>query len=449
MVFVDVSEARRLLNKLLIFGALIVPFGSTFAQSKATQGIKIEVQGESLVLFQIAVPPAISLNGEADTRGLTESLTGTIRRDLKIAGYFNLISPDAYLSDPTKEGMKPRYKNWFNIGTQGLIKVGFAREGSRVRLDMRLYSIDGSKRVKLPPPYDETIEMPVDAAKIRLHTHGFVDEVINYYTKSPGFFRTRIIAVKRVNRGKELVMVSPDGLDETRITRSGGINMLPSLGKGRIYFTSFRDGGAHMFVKNGAKVRSFSARKGLNTGAAISPDGKYVAVTLSKDGNPEIYLLHPDTGEIIRRVTKNWAIDTSPAWSPDGKTLAFVSDRHGSPQIWVTNLESGQARRLTFQGDYNQTPDWSPRGDLIAFTARDERAVFDLFTVNVIDGSITRLTQNQGNNEEPSWSPDGRYLVFTSTRNGRSKLYISTPDGRIQNQISTGKGSYMTPNWER
>ena len=200
---------------------------------------------------------------------------------------------------------------------------------------------------------------------------------------------------------------------------------------------------------SGGKARSFAAYKGLNTGGVLSPDGQYVAATLSKDGNPELYLLHPDTGKIIKRLTRNWGIDTSPSWSPDGKRIAFVSNRHGSPQIWVMNADGTDPKRLTFQGDYNQTPDWNPRGNLIAFTARDERAVFDIFTVDVRTGAVTRLTQNQGNNEEPSWSPDGRFMAFTSTRSGKSKLYIMNDNGRYQTQISTGKGSYLTPCWAR
>ncbi len=52
-------------------------------------------------------------------------------------------------------------------------------------------------------------------------------------------------------------------------------------------------------------------------------------------------------------------------------------------------------KRITFQGNYNQTPDWSPRGDLIAFTARDERNAFDLFTIDVDTGKVNRLTQDR------------------------------------------------------
>ncbi len=436
--------------RTIVYLAILALSGVAWGQAPAGDGgFKFDVEQGELVLFQLAVPDAIDLGGEADTRGVTEALTGTIVRDLGIAGYFNLVDKASYLADPTKEGMKPKYKDWFNIGTQGLVKAGYRIAGDKVVVDLRLYSIDGSQQIALPAPYDGPVELPVDATKLRYHAHGFVNEVIKHYTKAPGFFLSRLVVVKRVNRGKELFMVSPDGLDETQLTRTGGINMLPSLSGGRIYFTSFRNGGAHLFVLSGGKAQAFAQFKGLNTGATMSPDGRHVAVTLSKDGNPEVYLLEAQSGKVVRRLTNSWGIDTSPSWSPDGSKIAFVSDRHGSPQIWVMGADGTGQRRLTFQGNYNQTPDWSPRGDKIVFTARDERNVFDLFAVSVNDGTIKRLTQNQGNNEEPSWSPDGRYLAFTSTRSGESKLYIMTADGRFQTMVSAGKGQYMTPSWGR
>jgi len=111
------------------------------------------------------------------------------------------------------------------------------------------------------------------------------------------------------------------------------------------------------------------------------------------------------------------------------------------------NADGSSPRRLTFQGNYNQTPDWSPRGDLIAFTARDERNAFDLFTVNVDTGKITRLTQDQANNEEPSFSPNGRLILFTSTRNGGNQLFVMTADGNNPVALPMEKGQYLTPDW--
>lgn len=434
---------RSLISALLLFVA-----APAFAQGEG-DGLKFDVTAGELVRFNLAVPDALNMGGPADTRGVTEALSGTVDRDLRIAGYFNLIDKKAYIADPTKEGMEPNYIDWLNIGTQGLVKAGYRIQGNEVVVDLRLYSVDGQRRITLPAPYDNAATVPLDPGKLRYHAHGFVNEVIRYFTKSPGFFNTRLVAVRQDGRAKELIMISPDGLDEARLTSTGGINMLPSLGGGRIYFTSFRNGGPHLFVLSGGKAKPFAAFKGLNTGAALSPDGRSVAVTLSKDGNPEIYLLDPTSGEVKQRLTENWGIDTSPSWSPDGSRIAFVSDRHGSPQVWVMNADGSGQKRLTFQGDYNQTPDWNPRGDRIAFTARDERNVFDIFTVTLADGAITRLTQNQGNNEEPTWSPDGRYLAFTSTRTGSSQLWIMTADGRVQNRVSTGKGGYITPFWGR
>ena len=56
------------------------------------------------------------------------------------------------------------------------------------------------------------------------------------------------------------------------------------------------------------------------------------------------------------------------------------------------SASGGGAKRVTFQGKYNQTPRWSPRTDKpqIAFTGRDERGVFDVFILDVKTGRIDR-----------------------------------------------------------
>lgn len=401
-----------------------------------------------IISFQMAVPDAFNQGGAADTRGVTEALSGTIARDLQITGYFNLVDKGAFLVDPAKEAMKPDYKSWFNIGAQGLIKVGYTINGNEVVADLRLFSVDGGTQVSLPG-FEAPATLALDPKPLRAHAHKFVNEVLRYYTKNPGFFGTQIVVVKRTGSGKSLFMVSADGLEETRLTNDDSINMLPTFRAGKIYFTSFRNGGPHLFALFGGKAQPIASYTGLNTGGELSPSGNALVATLSKDGNPEIYTLNPTNGQVIKRLTNSWSIDTGATWSPDGSQVAFVSDRHGSPQIWIMGAGGGGERRLTFQGDYNTTPEWSPRGDKILFTARDERNVFDVFTVRVADGVIERLTQNQGNNEEPSWSPDGRHVVFTSTRSGSSELFISTEDGRRQFQITKGKGGYFTPFWAK
>ncbi|MCK6573082.1 hypothetical protein L6V77_18525 [Myxococcota bacterium] len=434
----------------LLFAAAARPALAQGAPSAPPSSTQIVVKSSGYTLVKLAVPDALNRGGVPDTRGVTEALSGTVARDLKIAAYFELVDRAAYLVDPAKEGLDPNFKAWFNVGAQGLVKIAFEISGTEVTVDARLYGVDRAQRVPLPPPFDKPVKVPLDVDKLRTHAHAFANALVKYYTGEEGFFLTRIVFTKRTGKGtKDLFMVSPDGSEETQLTNNGSINMLPSFRGGRIVFTSFKNGNPDLFVLEKGAARPLSNRPGLNTGGQLSPDGSVIAATLSKDGSPDIFLLNPGDGSVVTKLTDADGIDTSPTWSPDGSQLAFVSDRHGSPQIWLMNRDGSNQRRLTFQGEYNQTPEWSPNGDKILFTARDERLIFDIFTVEVATGTITRLTQNQGNNEEPDWSPNGRYVVFSSTRTGEAKLYICTEDGRIQNQISTGKGEYLTPTWGR
>jgi TolB protein len=178
---------------------------------------------------------------------------------------------------------------------------------------------------------------------------------------------------------------------------------------------------------NGSRPTKISGQKGMNTGAAFSPDGSKIALTLSKDGNPEIYIINANDGSVVRRITNDKSIDTSPAWSPDGSQLAFVSDRNGGPQIFVVSSSGGTPRQVSFNGNYNTTPTWSPKAGkhVIAYTTRDG-GTYDIVTLDLDTKAMTRVTQNEGNNEEPSFSPNGRVIAYARQGQG---IYISNADG--------------------
>lgn len=70
----------------------------------------------------------------------------------------------------------------------------------------------------------------------------------------------------------------------------------------------------------------------------------------------------------LRRLTNNHAIDVSPAAGRrTGKKIAFVSDRSGSPQIYSMDADGSDVKRITYEGAYNSSPVWSPRGDDLAY----------------------------------------------------------------------------------
>src|ERR1700720_2105841 len=83
----------------------------------------------------------------------------------------------------------------------------------------------------------------------------------------------------------------------------------------------------------------------------VSPDGKWVAYTLSTpdmDANrnaSNIWLVSTESGTPIQLTQSGH--DSSPVWSPDGKTVAFISSRGGDSQVYLLSMDGGEANTWT------------------------------------------------------------------------------------------------------
>jgi TolB protein len=437
-----------------LVSALLVVMGLTLPVSAQEDGIEVDSEGINVpiegsvrrTLIPIAIPPVKRLGG-GDAK-IGAEISAVIRRDLQISGYFKILPMDSFFFDLGKDGLSAstiNFENWYNVGASGLVKGGYKETSGQVALDLRLFLVGKGKKAKLKGWEPRTV--PRD--QVRAEVHKFANALIEYYTGHRGIFGTRITFAARTGKDqKHVYVMDVDGAHLRRVSKNKSINILPNFCGRAVCYTSYKQGNPDLFKSVGGKEILVSNRPGQNSGA--DECGGKMAVTLSQGGsNTDVYLLDSANGEIVKRLTDHWAIDTSPTFSADCSQIAFVSDRAGGPQIYVMNADGSNQRRLTFAGKYNTAPDWSPRGDSIAFSGRDERNKFDIFTVD-LSGNIQRVTQNQGSNEEPAWSPDGRYMVFVSSRGGAGpRIYIMTDDGEIQTLITTSGSGFATPNWGR
>jgi dipeptidyl aminopeptidase/acylaminoacyl peptidase len=99
-----------------------------------------------------------------------------------------------------------------------------------------------------------------------------------------------------------------------------------------------------------------------------SPDGKWILYSMAIGGNTDIYKISSAGGGTPVRLTDAPASTSAASFSPDGTKIVFESDRSGSQQVYVMNADGSNQKRISFFGGRAATPEWSPRGDQIAFT---------------------------------------------------------------------------------
>lgn len=400
----------------------------------------IEISGANFRPMPLAV--AAPLTQDDGAKAGAVEFDAALGFDFAACGLFQVLDRKSFLAD-AKEGVTAssiQFNRWTDVGAESLVKTQLSLDGTTLKGDLRLFSVAAGRE-------DLKVSESAPASNPRLLAHKLANAVYKFYTRETGPFETRIAFTRKTAGGRDVYVADWDGKNQQRIT-NGDVNVLPALiPGGGVAFTSYRSKKPFLFTAKGSEIQQIVAKGSMVTGAAFSPDGKRLAVSVSEGENAEIYVGGADGSNLTKVTDTKFFLNTSPTWSPDGKRLAFVSNRAGNPQIYVMGADGSSPKRVTFQGNYNTTPSWSPRGDLIAFTARDERNAFDLFTVNVENNKIARLTQDAAGNEEPVFSPNGRLILFTSTRGGARGLHVMTFDGNNQIALPMEKGDINTPDW--
>ncbi|RKZ96804.1 MAG: Tol-Pal system protein TolB, partial [Gammaproteobacteria bacterium] len=215
----------------------------------------------------------------------------------------------------------------------------------------------------------------------------------------------------------------------------------------RLSYVSFENGKAEVFVQEMRSGRrdSVAAFKGINSAPSWSPDGKKLALTLSKAGNSEIYVLELATGKLSRVTHNSQAIDTEAVWLPNNKELVFTSDRGGRPQIYKVSADGGRAKRLTYEGSYNTSADISADGKMMAMV-HGQGGKFYIAVQDLQTGTVQVLTET-GRDESPSFAPNSRMILYATEQKGKGELAAVSVDGRIHQRLGESGVDVREPAW--
>jgi TolB protein len=283
-----------------------------------------------------------------------------------------------------------------------------------------------------------------DEPDLRDNAHAFADDVVTAITQSRGIASSKIAFVSRRGGRTEIYLTDSDGQRIRQVTSDGALKGSPTLGPGSLLlaYTSWQSGYGDVMLKDlrFGTERPLVNAPGTNSGAAFSHDGTRLALSMSYEGDSEIYVTGL-SGSRIRRVTESASVEFSPAWAPDGNRLVFCSDANGVPQLFVVNRTGGEPGRLETGYRHNTSPDWSPDGGHLAFTGRQSSGA----AVVVYDLAAGRSRVVLSRAEDPTWAPNGRHLA--AVQDG-SLVIVDTLTGD-RRTIVTGFPGLAEPAWSR
>ena len=188
----------------------------------------------------------------------------------------------------------------------------------------------------------------------------------------------------------------------------------------------------------------------------LSPDGRWIAITIQDGSNFDIWLSEVARGTLTR-MTFDPGEDFNTVWSPDGGRIVFSSetgssetdtrgpslhaaaaDGSGVPEILIDTERGG----VEFPGSFH------PADNILGFTFWNQNASIQSYRGTEIrlasldDHEERPLLETTFNEHSPMFSPDGRWFAYVSDETGSDEVYLRPYPGEGgKRSVSTDGGA--------
>jgi TolB protein len=190
---------------------------------------------------------------------------------------------------------------------------------------------------------------------------------------------------------------------------------------------------------DGNIVKQLTNSKGYDAEATISPDGKQMLYTSTKDGDIDLYIMNLKTGK-EKRITSALGYDGGAWFSPDGTKIIWRASRPKTEaevkeykdllaenlvaptnmEVFTANVDGSNMKQVTSFGNANWAPAFMPDNKRIIFASNHQSKrgfPFNLFIINEDGSNLQKISAEKSFDAFPMFSPDGKKIIFCSNRN--------------------------------
>ncbi len=280
-----------IVNKL---ASVILFFVLAFFEAAGEAKVYFDVYGQPYKKFVIAVPPF------AGAEKPRPEISDLLCRDLDFSGFFDVAPRSLMDSGMLGEGVDRdsiKFDRWRSLGVEFLCKALVKENGNDLTLEAYLYDTsDGTlsfaKRYRASP------------SEWRRVVHRLADEIIQAVTGEKGIMSSRVLFAAGKGRKRDVYVADLDGHGIRKLTDQRTIVVSPS----------------------------------------VSPDGRYLAFTSYRHGQPDLYVFDLVTNDQVYS-DRRGGTKVGSSWM-DAHTVVYSHIFGKTSTIVAANVETKERRDL-------------------------------------------------------------------------------------------------------
>jgi eukaryotic-like serine/threonine-protein kinase len=256
--------------------------------------------------------------------------------------------------------------------------------------------------------------------------------------------RTDLQRLKRDTESQQSVAVTEParvGSFKRAIWAAGALAVVFAFAIGGHFLFYHRGNGGQSPTSNFQNMEIVKLTDNGNIGtAAVSPDGRYLAYSLTEEQQTSLWVRQVATESAVQLFPVKKGFYDGVTFSPDSNYLYYLHDREGSDSDDVYSIPTlGGTPKLILQNT-DSGIGISPDGKQVAFVRGRDTPKSQLFVANndgtdehVAADPVTAKIGRFNTNADPSWSPDGKMIALPIfTQNGSGILICGVTTGQLR-----------------